>query len=52
MMPKEERSFTEIIIAIFGTERKTSKRSKKIKEPESFDEKIVNGIREFLESPF
>lgn len=51
-MPKEEKSFTEILITMFGTKRKTSKRSKKIKEPESFDEKVVNGIREFLKSPF
>tara|TARA_B100001559_G_scaffold10829_1_gene9514 strand:+ start:950 stop:1105 length:156 start_codon:yes stop_codon:yes gene_type:complete len=51
-MPKKERSFTEVIIDLFNTEKKRSNPRKKITKTESFDEKIVNGMKKFLESPF
>jgi len=44
-----DKSFIEVIIEIFQQEREASKKSRKTKK---IDEKIVNGMREFLESPF
>ncbi|MAQ87985.1 MAG: hypothetical protein CBD66_001120 [Flavobacteriaceae bacterium TMED206] len=51
VMPKRERSFTEVVIGMFNTKRASTSK-KKLTKPESFDEKIVNGMKKFLESPF
>ena len=51
-MPKKEKSFTEIIIDMFNTEKKRNNSRKKVTRTESFDEKIVIGMKKFLESPF
>ena len=51
-MSKQERSLEKLIVEILNWKKSIRSSKSVVKDPKTIEEKLVNGFRNFIKSPF